>query len=115
MLPAPAQTPQCPVLTSARPRVARAKSQAREVNACRHTPRTCVPEMRPRSVCPRHAFHSPDLCLFLNGHGPALKEGRDQGVIYLQAAVIVDEALLFEPSHEFAYPCAGGTNHLRQG
>ena len=55
------------------------------------------------------------LRFFLNGHGPALQKADDQWGIYLQATVITDEALLPEPAHKFAYPRAGGTNHLRQG
>ena len=48
-----------------------------------------------------------------NRHGPALQKGRDQFAIYLQAAVVLDEAFLLERIHEFTYPCAGSTNHLR--
>jgi len=50
-----------------------------------------------------------------NGHGSTLQEAGDQCAIYLQAAVVADEALLPEPIHKFTYPCAGGTNHLCQG
>ena len=50
-----------------------------------------------------------------NGHGSTLQKADDQCAIYLQAAVVADEALLPEPIHKFTYPCAGGTNHLRQG
>src|SRR5258707_15368532 len=50
-----------------------------------------------------------------NGHGSTLQEADDQCAIYLQAAVVADEALLPEPIHKFTYPCAGGTDHLRQG
>ena len=56
-----------------------------------------------------------DLRLRDDGHGPTLQKGSDKCAVYLQAAVVVDEALLLEPSHKFTYPCAGGTNHLRQG
>jgi len=37
-----------------------------------------------------------------------LQEGYDKRAIYLQAAVVADEALLPEPIHKFTYPCAGG-------
>ena len=51
-----------------------------------------------------------------NGHGSILQEAGDQCAIYLQAAAVVaDEALLPERIHKFTYPCAGGTNHFRQG
>ena len=50
-----------------------------------------------------------------NGHGSTLQEAGDKCAIYLQAAVVADEALLLERIHKFTYPCAGGTNHLRQG
>jgi hypothetical protein len=50
-----------------------------------------------------------------NGHRPIMQKGSDEGAIYLQAAVIADEAFLLERIHKFAYPCAGGTNHLREG
>jgi hypothetical protein len=50
-----------------------------------------------------------------DGHGTTLQEGDDQRAIYLQAAVVVDKALLLEYIHEFAYPCARGTNHFREG
>ncbi|MGA2355067.1 MAG: hypothetical protein ABSG02_11245 [Terriglobales bacterium] len=33
----------------------------------------------------------------------------------MQTAVVVDEPFLLERTHKFAHPCAGGTNHLRQG
>ena len=49
-----------------------------------------------------------------DGHGPILQKGADKCAIYLQTAVVVDEALLLERTHKFTYPCAGGTNHLRQ-
>jgi hypothetical protein len=48
-----------------------------------------------------------------DGHGTTLEEGEDKRAIYLQAAIVVDEAFLLEPIHKFAYPCACGTNHLR--
>jgi hypothetical protein len=50
-----------------------------------------------------------------NGHGSTLQETRDQHAIYLQAAVVANEALLLELMHKFTYPGAGGTNHFRQG
>jgi len=50
-----------------------------------------------------------------NGHRAILQKGTDECAIYLQAAVIADEAFLLERIHKFAYPCAGGTNHLREG
>jgi hypothetical protein len=50
-----------------------------------------------------------------NGHGPILQKGADKCAIYLQAAVVADEALFLERIHKFTYPCAGGTNHLREG
>ena len=50
-----------------------------------------------------------------NGHGPILQKGADKCAIYLQAAVVADEALLLERIHKFTYPCAGSTNHLREG
>jgi len=50
-----------------------------------------------------------------NGHGPILQKGADKCAIYLQTAVVVDEALLLERIHKFTYSCAGGTNHLREG
>ena len=56
----------------------------------------------------------PGLRLLLNRHGSILQEANNQSAIYLQAAVVADQALLPEPAHKFAYPCAGGTNHLRQ-
>jgi hypothetical protein len=48
-----------------------------------------------------------------DGHGTTLEEGEDKRAIYLQAAVVVDEAFLLELIHKFAYPGACGTNHLR--
>src|ERR1700676_1138539 len=60
-------------------------------------------------------FMSPRGLLFRdNGHGPTLQKAIDQCAIYLQAAVVLDEAFLLERTHKFTYPCAGGTNHLRQ-
>ena len=50
-----------------------------------------------------------------NGHGPTFQVCGDKCAIYLQAAVVAHEALLPEPIHEFAYPCAGGADHLRKG
>jgi hypothetical protein len=50
-----------------------------------------------------------------NGHRPILQKGADECAIYLQAAVVADEAFLFERIHKFAYPCAGSTNHFREG
>jgi len=50
-----------------------------------------------------------------NGHRPTLKKAADKCAIYLQAAVVLDKALLLERTHKFTYPCAGGTNHLREG
>jgi hypothetical protein len=44
-----------------------------------------------------------------------LQEGYNECAVYLQTTVVADEALLPEPIHKFTYPCAGGTNHLRQG
>jgi hypothetical protein len=51
---------------------------------------------------------------FLDGHGAILQELDDQCVIDLQAPVVADQALLLKIVHEFAYSCAGGTNHLRK-
>src|SRR5450755_3317093 len=48
-------------------------------------------------------------------HGPILQKGADKCAIYLQTSVVMDEAFLLERAHKFTYPCAGGTNHLRQG
>ena len=50
-----------------------------------------------------------------DGHGPILQKGADKCAIYLQTAVVVDEALLLERTHKLTYPCAGGTNHLGKG
>jgi hypothetical protein len=50
-----------------------------------------------------------------NGHRPILQKGADECAIYLQAAVVADEAFLLERTHKFAYPCAGSTNHFREG
>lgn len=50
-----------------------------------------------------------------NGHRPILQKGADECAIYLQATVVADEAFLLERIHKFAYPCAGRTNHLREG
>jgi hypothetical protein len=56
------------------------------------------------------------LCLrFLDGHRAIFQERDDQFTIYLQASVVADQALPLEFVHEFTYPWAGGTNHLRQG
>ena len=49
-----------------------------------------------------------------NRHGPILQKGADKCAIYLQTAVVLDEAFLLEGSHKFTYPCAGGANHLRK-
>jgi hypothetical protein len=49
-----------------------------------------------------------------NGHRSILQKGADECAIYLQAAVVADEAFLLERIHEFAYPCAGCTNHFRE-
>lgn len=57
----------------------------------------------------------PGLFLRSNGHGSTLQEGSDQRAIYLQAAVVANEALLPKPSHKFTYSSAGRTDHLRQG
>jgi hypothetical protein len=48
-----------------------------------------------------------------NRHGSIFQKRADKCAIYLQAAVVVDEAFLLERAHEFAHPCAGGTDHLR--
>src|SRR4029077_6707748 len=48
-----------------------------------------------------------------NGHGPTLQKATNKCAIYLQAAVVLDKALLLERTHKFTYPFAGGTNHLR--
>lgn|SRR5208282_2856683 len=50
-----------------------------------------------------------------NGHGSILQKGLDKCTIYLQTAVVVDEAPLLERIHKLTYPCARGTNHLREG
>jgi hypothetical protein len=52
---------------------------------------------------------------FLDGHRAIFQERDDLCAIYLQAPVVADQALLLELVHEFTYPRAGGTNHLRQG
>ena len=39
-----------------------------------------------------------------NGHGPILQKGADKCAIYLQTAVVGDEALLLERIHKFTYP-----------
>ena len=44
------------------------------------------------------------LCFRGNGHGSALQEARDQHTIYLQAAVVANEAFLPELMHKFTYP-----------
>src|ERR1700732_3515401 len=49
-----------------------------------------------------------------DGHGPTLQKGADKCAIYLQAAVVLDEAFLLEGIHKCTYPCAGGANHLRE-
>ena len=61
------------------------------------------------------AGHLADLHFGGNGHRPTLQEADEQCAIYLQAAIVADEALLPESIHKFTYPCAGGTDHLRQG
>jgi hypothetical protein len=63
-----------------------------------------------RTVPPLDGLRPPD-----NGHGPILQKGADKCAIYLQTAVVADEALLLERIHKFTYPRAGGTNHLREG
>lgn len=50
-----------------------------------------------------------------NRHRTMLQKGADECAIYFQAAVIADEAPLFERIHKFAYPCAGSTNHFGEG
>jgi hypothetical protein len=50
-----------------------------------------------------------------NGHGPTLQKATDKRAIYLQAAVVLDKALLLKRAHKFTYPRAGSTNHLREG
>src|ERR1700730_4411886 len=50
-----------------------------------------------------------------NGHGPILQKGADKFAIYLQAAVVTDEAFLLEQIHKFTDSCAGGSDHLREG
>jgi hypothetical protein len=46
-----------------------------------------------------------------NGHGSTLQEAEDQFAIYLQTAVVADEALLPEPIHKMTYPGAGAHIH----
>ena len=67
------------------------------------------------SFLPKAGTIWPGLRFRGNGHGSTLQEAGDQCLIYLQAAVVADEAPLPEPIHKFTYPCAGGTNHLCQG
>src|ERR1700732_2219812 len=50
-----------------------------------------------------------------NGHGAILQKGADKCAIYLQTAVVADEALFLERIHKFTSPRAGGTHHLREG
>ena len=50
-----------------------------------------------------------------NGHGPILQKGADKCAVYLQAAVVADEAFLLEQIHKFTDSCAGGSDHLREG
>jgi hypothetical protein len=77
---------------------------------CHHKP----PRTKGRST---RQFREAHLGLRLrdNGHGPILQKAADKCAIYLQAAVVVDETFLLEHIHKFTYPCAGGTNHLREG
>src|SRR5579863_5164639 len=67
--------------------------------------------------CKRRSNSEPvsRLCPANNGHRPILQKSVDKCAVYLQAAVVGDEALLLERIHRFAHPCAGGTNHLREG
>jgi hypothetical protein len=50
---------------------------------------------------------------FLDGHRAIFQKRDDQFAIYLQAAVVADQALPLELVHEFTYSWAGGSNHLR--
>src|SRR5579864_5317824 len=52
---------------------------------------------------------------FLDRHRTIFQERDDLCVMYLQAPVVADHTLLLELVHEFTYPWAGGTDHLRQG
>src|ERR1700719_3997376 len=62
----------------------------------------------------RFSLRAFDLWFRGNGQGPILQKGADKCAIYLQAAVVADEAFFLERIHKFTYPCAGGTNHLRE-
>jgi len=74
-------------------------------------PRTKGSSIRPSSGKPIWTgLRPPD-----NGHRPILQKGADEWAVYLQAAVVADEAFLLERIHKFAYPCAGCTNHFREG
>lgn len=39
-----------------------------------------------------------------DGHGPTLQKSTDKCAIYLQAAVVADEAFLLKCTHKFTYP-----------
>ncbi len=74
-------------------------------------PRTKGSSIRPSSEKPIWTgLRPPD-----NGHRPILQKGADESAVYLQAVVVADEAFLLERIHKFAYPCAGCTNHFREG
>ena len=51
---------------------------------------------------------------FVDGHRAILQERGDECAIYLQPPVVVDQALPLKLVHEFTYPRARGTHHLRQ-
>ena len=67
-----------------------------------------VQESRRLDPLPLDGVGPPD-----NGHRPILQKGAEKCAIYLQAAVVMDEAFLLERIHKFTYPSAGGANHLR--
>jgi hypothetical protein len=80
------------------------------------------PGVETRSVLPgpgsdgaeRKPVFSLSLPLGDHRHRPPEQVGGNHFAIDLQRAVVIDEALLLERLHEFAYPCASGTHHLRQ-
>jgi hypothetical protein len=74
---------------------------------------TQPPRPKGSSIRPVPEAHLDGLRPPDNGHRPILQKGTDKCAIYLQAAVVVDEAFLLERIHKFTYPCACSTNHLR--
>ena len=65
------------------------------------------PHTTSRAPDSQHLFESQLLHLSLpfwcNGHGSSLREADDQGAIYLQAAVVADEAFFLEFTHQFTW------------